>query len=450
MTRILRNITATIAGIAVIALIFLVVYDNRIRSKAEENTASSQTEVTESADEAIVESSDEAKTEEEFSDYNKIIAVDLSKEDLAKIYNNYSDEFDDISMPSRSEERTSLPAEAGWHKKGEDRMFDAVADPFDEVKIGKTTYSKDDIVEMKDELYEAIMRNPVMGDMVAQWLDTIDEENVNPWIDVMLAEYQSYGPETFLTHREGEGDKIFVTEEYQRYAKHILTFMDRCVEQGVKTISTWDFWYLNDALEANDVRTLRNKDKSYLDNYPALTFMVETKDGKAKLRFGFNIYDKRLEVFEARTPKAKVTPPPAKKIKQPRPAYSPSPDPDDPPGVTPIPTPSKIPCDPQEDPVHKGNADVGGGQNQPGDGPGPEQPKDPATDESGGHKDPATVTPTSPVPSPQPGEEPPAVDENPIDYEVDPVPTEPTTGNDGAVDIGSEPPGEEFDEPPIG
>ena len=447
MTKILRNICAMIAGIAVIALIFTVatkyLYKNTAPASAAEitETTSSQTE------EKTTESPDEGTKTEEYSEFNKIIAVNLTEEDFAKIYNEYSDEFDDISMPSRNEERTSLPATVGWHKKGEDRMFDAVADPFDEVEVGKTTYSKDDIAEMKDELYEAIMRNPVMGDMIAQWLDDIDEENVNPWVDVMIAEYQSYGPETFLTHREGEGDKIFVTEEYRRYAKSILVFLDRCVEQGVKTISTSDFWYLNDALEANDVRTIRNEDKSYLDTYPALTFMAEVKDGTSKVRFGFNIYDKRLEIFEARVPRLKVTPTPVKKIKQPTYQAAPSDpgDPDDPPGVIPPPKPTPTPpCLPPEDPVHQGHADTGGGDNQPGDGPGTPQPTDPALDPTGGHKPPETVTPTPPTT--EPGV---PVDEQPIDYEIDPIPSPPTTGGGGEVIIGDDPPGEEFDEPPI-
>ena len=446
--RILRNVSALLAVLAVIALIYVIV-DKKLPAKAEQKDTSSQTKVTtESGEEPADE---ESGTEEEFSDFGKMIKIDLSDELLKDLYEEYSREFDDISFPNRNEERTTAPAEVGWHKKGEDRMFDAVADPFDAVETGKTLYSKDDIAEMKDELYEAIMRNPVMGDMIGQWLDDIDTENVNPWVDVFLGEYKSYGPNNFVVKYENKGDTVYVTEEYRGYAKRILCFLDRCTEQGVKTIATSDFWYLNDALEPKDVRTVRNEDKKYVDTYPALVFVAEVKDGSAKVRFGFNIYDKRLEIFEARVPRPKVTPAPTKIVQKKYNSQPPSKNPDPDPDPDPTPTPSKkIPCDPSEDPVHKDNADVGGGQNQPGDGPGPEQPRDPATDESGGHKDPATVTPTSPVPSPQPGEEPPAIDENPIDYEVDPVPTEPTTGNDGAVDIGSEPPGEEFDEPPIG
>ena len=450
--RIVKNIAITFAGFAIIALLFLGVI-NLITYLRQNETPAQAAEVsttTKSGEEPVAKSSDEAKTEDEFSDFGKMIKIDLSDELLKDLYEEYSREFDDISFPNRNEERTTAPAEVGWHKKGEDRMYDAVADPFDVVETGKTLYSKDDIAEMKAELYEAIMRNPVMGDMIGQWLDDIDTENVNPWVDVFLGEYKSYGPNNFVVKYENKGDTVYVTEEYRGYAKRILCFLDRCTEQGVKTIATSDFWYLNDAMEPKDVRTVRNEDKKYVDTYPALIFVAEVKDGSAKVRFGFNIYDKRLEIFEARVPRPKVTPAPTKIVQKKYNSQPPSKNPDPDPDPDPTPTPSKkIPCDPQEDPVHKDNADVGGGQNQPGDGPGPEQPKDPETDQSGGHKDPATVTPTSPVPSPQPGE-PIAVDENPIDYEVDPVPTEPTTGNDGAVDIGSEPPGEEFDEPPIG
>ena len=57
-----------------------------------------------------------AKTEEPVdnrSEYEKFIEVNLSEEDLKDMYEEYSNVFDDISMPSRSEERTSAAREVG-------------------------------------------------------------------------------------------------------------------------------------------------------------------------------------------------------------------------------------------------------------------------------------------------------------------------------------------------
>ena len=140
-------------------------------------------------------------------------------------------------------------------------MFDAVTIPFSVVERGKKEYSKDDIEQMKSELYEAIMRNPVMGDMMAQWMiEELDKDGVNPWLKTFEDEYNDFGASIFV-HKNVEDDVIYVTDEYRLYAKRILTFLDRCTVEGVKVIATSDFWYLNDSLDGGSVRTKRNEDR---------------------------------------------------------------------------------------------------------------------------------------------------------------------------------------------
>ena len=86
-------------------------------------------------------------------------------------------------------------------------------------------------------------------------------------------------------------------------------------------------------------------------------------------------------------------------------------------------TPKK---DPADDPVNKGNAQKGGGQNKKTDGSGKYQPKDPRTQKptgtknnnNQGHSDPKTVKPSTPKsPSNKGG----VVRENKMDYQPDPV-----------------------------
>lgn len=119
---------------------------------------------------------------------------------------------------------------------------------------------------------------------------------------------------------------------------------------------------------------------------------------------------------------------------EPAPVPTPAPQPD--------PTPAKNPAD---DPVNQGNADQGGGENKPSDGPGEVQPEDPRTTETPtgsaednhhGYSDPGTVTPTTPTAPPEHANDDPSdvvVDENPMTYETDPV-----TEN-GPVDPSEEP-----------
>lgn len=107
---------------------------------------------------------------------------------------------------------------------------------------------------------------------------------------------------------------------------------------------------------------------------------------------------------------------------EPAPVPTPAPQPD--------PTPAKNPAD---DPVNQGNADQGGGENKPSDGPGEVQPEDPRITETPtgsaegnhhGYSDPGTVTPTTPTAPPEHANDDPSdvvVDENPMTYETDPV-----------------------------
>lgn len=122
--------------------------------------------------------------------------------------------------------------------------------------------------------------------------------------------------------------------------------------------------------------------------------------------------------------------------KQPEPDPDPTPAPTEPKPTEPKPTEPK-PKDPADDPVNQGNADQGGGENKPSDGPGEVQPEDPRTteiptgsaeDNHHGYSDPGTVTPTTPTAPPEHANDDPSdtvVDENPMPYETDPSTVDP-------------------------
>lgn len=113
------------------------------------------------------------------------------------------------------------------------------------------------------------------------------------------------------------------------------------------------------------------------------------------------------------------------------------------PTPTPTPTPKPTPTpsyskNPSEDPVNKGNAQKGGGQNKSTDGSGENQPVDPRTehptgsgnDNNHGYSDPSTVTPSNPSSTKS---EPVVTDSNPMDYKPDPV------TNNGPTDSSKKP-----------
>lgn len=244
---------------------------------------------------------------------------------------------------------------------------------------------------------------------------------------------------------------LYVSDYYIRSAKRILSWLDRCTQVGVKTYKTTTHWYLNSATNANNVRTVRNEDASYVDQQPALVLSIDTKDGKRQVLFGFNIYDMRLEIFNRTakpvkpnspkpTPKAPSNPTPGKKTPStpkkttpgkntPKPGKTtpnkpekgkttpntPSSTPVNPskPEPTPVtpndPEPDLPRKDPTQDPVNQGNAQKGGGDNDPSQSdPGPatsDPSKNDMKDEHGGestnqgHSDPSTVQPATPQPS---------------------------------------------------
>ena len=106
----------------------------------------------------------------------------------------------------------------------------------------------------------------------------------------------------------------------------------------------------------------------------------------------------------------------------------------------PTPTPSYS-KNPSEDPVNKGNAQKGGGQNKSSDGAGEVQPVDPRTqkptgsgnDNNHGYSDPKTVTPSNPPVVEEHKSEPVVTDSNPMNYQPAPV------TNRGPVDTSAKP-----------
>ena len=286
--------------------------------------------------------------------------VTISEEQLNEYYSSnkdkYSSEFISVSMPDHADERTSAAAKVGW--TGGERMFDAVAIPFSIVISGKNSYSIEEARQMFEEQKEVIWRNPVIGDMIAQGFSStnFDKTNIveeNPVLKKLLEKYEKDGVRAFLYQKDG---KTYVTEEYREYAACICAILDRCSLVGVETINTDKHWPLNSATEASKVRTYENKDPNYIDTWASLNFQIVWK-GQIVVKFGFNIYDDRFEIFvtggkpvQPKTP----TSPPNQPTTPPNQPTTPPAQPTTPPDV--------LKKDPYADPVHHENAEKGGGE----------------------------------------------------------------------------------------
>ena len=463
------------------------------------------------------------------------LMVNLDQETLSKMFTEFKKDFLDNSMPIQNGKRTAAAAKVGWSKEG-DRMHDAVSFPFSAVKKGKNKYDKKDIESMRADLQEEIMRNPVMGDMILQGMKELklsDKTKIldlnETWAKDLLKIYKQYGCGAFLTYhtkywerngfelphdnedieawkkahpdapeyssedlkliyKDAKSPKLFVTDYYSDTAKRILAWLDRCQLVGVETYSTVKHFPLKNVENANQVRTYLNKDKSYVDSAPALIFTVTLKN-KTQLLFGFNIYDKRFEIFEKTAkiekkgnpnpkdednpkpdktkkkkpepePKKDKDPTPDKGEDNPKPDKVPVPDPVIPtpvPDPTPNPNPNPIPDgkkDPKKDPVHQGNAATGEGIGKTPDKPVPDPSKRDMEDAHGGedknqgHSDPKTVLPTAPEPPKDSGKID-RTDENKMNYgEEDHKQKDSVTDKNGNVSNPDEKPsGGEFSEP---
>ncbi len=282
----------------------------------------------------------------------------------------------------------------------------------------------------REQIYNEILRNPVYGDMVARFFleDELIAQHNGAWlqefVDKMDAAYATegkdpekdpIGPEYWLIYEEGhEGDRAYImtTDEYFQYAARLCLILEYFADDTVAAEQSIENYHL---LPAEYPRTEK---ADYQEKEMAYILVFKQKDGTILDRFGFNILDRRVERFQEETPPEDTTPPPD--TSKPPEETTPPPEETEPP--TP-PTTTKPVKDPADDPAQKGNADKGGGANQPGDGTGEKQDYEEEVDENEDYTPPETTTP-------------------PEDHSNDHV----TDPNGGHTDNGTPPPTDKPDE----
>lgn len=372
-----RRLTAVIIIIIIIALLFGSIYAIK---RFTENSFKKSLPVT-SLDE---------KTAKEM---NQLLTVNI--DDYTSKYSHVSMKFLKNSMPDMADQRTK---KAGFS--------DAVSFPF------KSKYAN----EAYKELQEEILRNPVVCDMAIRGLKDLELASgntigdLNPWMqkfvskmdDAMNRKAHPRGNEIWLERFE-DNDDILVTKEYRRIAAMVVVLLDRFQNNGIVKKATKINYCLPLIAEGSITRT---KLADYQENRDALSLSFIRKDCQVELTIGFNVHDKRFELFGSAVIESRKTGGGGGIIPGIKPNPKPSPKPK--PGPKPKKKQSKNPA---KDPVNKGNAKRGGGDNRKGDGSGKYQPKNPDKDKSGGHQKPEKVKPKTPPPPP--GRKPGKTDHNP-------------------------------------
>lgn len=285
------------------------------------------------------------------------------------------------SQPTRAEERVALVAEAMKEKGYGDGFNDPVETPF------KSAW--DEPKKLHKELKKAILANPTLGLMAAEGLYQLNlgeaEKTVgelNPWIlemikkaDWSFAQPSGSNPrgiEVFLEKRDtADGYSICVSDEYIRYATGICLVLDQCTYAVAAPQSVHNYRLP----VTTDILLVRAVLAEYQEDLPSLVYYYKTKDGSQWVSFGFNLFDKRFELFDYKEEVVPINPDP-KPTPQPQPNPNPGPNPGPDPQPTPTPTPKPKPQkQPEKDPVKQGNANQGGGGNSVTDGAGDFEPE---------------------------------------------------------------------------
>lgn len=298
--------------------------------------------------------------------------VKITDDDVLRVKTDYIKKWGTAYLDS------SMP----WRAK--DRKFsDAVSLPF----------AKNDVNGAWEELRKEVFLNPVHRYMVLKELSEVSWiTQDNPWIADYLTKYDANGALYWVA----DADFKAQTDESIIFGIKSVLLLEKFKTIDIVELPSTKNWHLNTATEPSKVKPEINKD--YQEDKPVLRIAFVWKNDQHVLQYGFNMLDKRMEILGEKKKEEK---------KQDTPASTPNPStpgtpstPDEPGGKEPTPTPTPTPDydkDPDDDPVNNGNADRGGGQNQPSDGSGPAEVQDPATVPTQGHQDPATTYPETPA-----------------------------------------------------
>ena len=371
---------------------------------------------------------DQTVIDERFGHYSRYV-LRSSWPSLANIRARYSGFDDAVSLPL-AVDQAWFDAANHWSPSQTVTNPDGTTSTItDEVAINAALQAREDYLDglsdtdrlryYREQIYNEILRNPIYGDMVARFFleDELIAAHNREWIQEFVeqtdAAYaapddQPQGIEYWLQYDPAHtGDDrnqyLMTTDAYYQYAARLCLVLEYFSDEGVSSPTADEHYCLPSDAEITQLRTEK---ADYREAEAAYLLVYKTKDGQVADRFGFNLLDRRVERPEVAQPTPAPTPAPTKTpaktpaktptqstpstpaphpttppssqptpaptpSSQPTPAPTPAPTPEPTPVPTPVPT--APPKDPAQDPVHQGNANIGGGNNQPTDGTGDHQ-----------------------------------------------------------------------------
>jgi hypothetical protein len=136
--------------------------------------------------------------------------------------------------------------------------------------------------------------------------------SVNPWMTEFVSAFNK-DDLSFLTKKAGNGDNLYVTPDFQKYAAMTNTVLLRIKVLGVTTEKSSTNWHVagRSGLAAGEIpRATLNSTE---ENLPVLKLQYTYKTGQCLFAIGFNIADKRFETLTCTTapPVKTTTAPPA-------------------------------------------------------------------------------------------------------------------------------------------
>lgn len=176
---------------------------------------------------------------------------------------------------------------------------------------------EEQLKQLRHDVYQSIIKNPVLGDAWAQCLSGIPlvAEN-NPWLAEFAAQNDEYyarpnptkdsdlpvGLDNWLEWTDVSKTQLKVNQHYATVAVKICTVLEYFEFQGVTTRTSARNWC--QSIQGEDSRT-RAQEAKYQENRKSLLLVYVGKDGKEIIALGVNLYDQRPMYFDKTTP---VTP----------------------------------------------------------------------------------------------------------------------------------------------
>lgn len=328
----------------------------------------------------------------------------------------------DASTTSASDRAMSLGSmpESGVARKASQQQMNS--------RLGESYLAFDDAVtyafsstdpeQAIEEIGYEMTHNPIFFHMFCQWAEqtvlpngkTIADYNerfkdfLNRTAEAMEQPYSNL-ERGWNIWTEQIGTNICVTEEYLSYANCGVAFIKDCTIGALESRPSATNWSRGLQADAEEVIT---EISGYTENLPAFIVSKVVKNGDKLFEFGFNAYDKRIEIFDTPKPETPTetpnTPPstpstpttpnnptPNKPTPKPTPTPTPTPTPSKPTPSKPTPptpkpekpTPNKptppTPSNPtsnknaSKDSCNQGNANTGSRPNNPTNGAGESQ-----------------------------------------------------------------------------